>query len=150
MDLNVAIFFTFDIGFEQENISAGSLQMGMCCPNCSTYYLSLVPKWFPLRTNDPNHPHVVTEWSSISQYLVPKWSPSNHKIVRMWSKLSPSCYKVATKKSQRVLQVVYACIDVWSLNYWYEPGWISPAEFKPNTRIYKCLSYKNIQAPLAI
>ena len=47
MDLNAPIFFIFDIGFEQENISVGSLQMGMCCPNCSTYYLSFSPKVVP-------------------------------------------------------------------------------------------------------
>ena len=50
MDLNVPIFL-FDIGFVQENISAGTLEMAMCCQNCST--------WFPLRTDD----HVIPMWS---------------------------------------------------------------------------------------
>ena len=63
MDLNVTIFFIFDIGFVQENISAGTLEMAMCCPNCSTYCSSLVPKWFPLRTNDPSDHRVVVNYS---------------------------------------------------------------------------------------
>ena len=84
MDLNVPIFL-FDIGFVQENISAGTLEMAMCCQNCST--------WFPLRTDD----HVIPMWSQSGRRLVNIWSQSGHQIVPKWSKLSLTCYKVATK-----------------------------------------------------
>ena len=85
MDLNVTIFFIFDIGFVQENISAGTLEMAMCCPNCSTYCLSLVPKWFPLRTNH----QVIPMWSQSGRRLFNAWSQSGHLVITKLSLSDP-------------------------------------------------------------
>ena len=81
MDLNVPIFL-FDIGFVQENISADTLEMAMCCQNCST--------WFPLRcmTND----HVIPMSSQSGRRLVNIWSQSGHQVITKLSLGDPSCH----------------------------------------------------------
>ena len=83
MDLNVPISLYLILALSKKTLALVAYKWACAAQIAPPIIYHLVPKWFPLRTNDPNHPHVVTEWSSISQYLVPKWSPSNHKIVPM-------------------------------------------------------------------